>query len=78
MGLDDRSLLYSANSGSWDARCDGMTDLEGQNGIQTRREGLEESMDDKATRTLGVEITARNSTPDVVATQNVHSERVTP
>lgn len=78
MGLNDRSLLYSANSGSSDARCEGMTDLEGQNGIQVRREGLEESMEDKATRTFEVEITARSSTSDVVVTQTVHSEKVTP
>ena len=78
MGLNDRSLLYSANSESLDSRCEGVTDLEGQDGMHTRREGLEESMDDKATRTFGVEIAARNSTPDVVAAQTVHSERVTP
>lgn len=75
MGLNDRSLLYSANSESWG---EGTMGLGGQNGMQTRREGLEESMDDKATRTFGVETTVRSSTPEVRATQTVHSERITP
>lgn len=78
MGLNDRSLLYSANSESWDARCEGTTALGGQNGMQTRREGLEESMDDEATRTFGVGTTVRSSTPEVRATQTVHSKRITP
>lgn len=78
MGLNDRSLLYSANSASLDARCEGVVDLGEQNGLHTRREGLEETMDDKATTTFGVETTVRGSIPEVKATQTVHSDRITP
>ena len=35
MGLDDPSLLYSANSGHLETGREEGTDLEGQNGIQT-------------------------------------------
>lgn len=44
MGLDDPSLLYSANSGHGDAGYEELTDLEGQKGMQTKREGLEGSI----------------------------------
>ena len=61
MGLhNDRSLLYSANSGYWDARCEEMTDSEQINGTYSRRERLEESMDDRATKSIGVGDTARH------------------
>ena len=78
MRLNDRSLLYSANSGYWDARCEEMTDLEGRHGMQTRPEGLEESMDDRTTKTFGFENTVRSSTPEVMDTKTVHSGRITP
>ncbi|KAF6218247.1 hypothetical protein HO133_006209 [Letharia lupina] len=55
MGLDDPSLLYSANSGHGDAGYEELTDLEGQKGTQTKREGLEEFMENVATTTVGVE-----------------------
>ena len=58
---DDRSLLYSANSGHWDARCEETTDSEKRNDIHTSREGLEESMNDRPTRTIGVGNTARHA-----------------
>ncbi len=55
MGLDDPSLLYSANGGYSDAGCEEGADLEGHNGIRAKREGLEESMDDRTTITFSVE-----------------------
>ena len=58
MGLHDRSLLYSANSGHWDARSEAITHSEEQTGRQTRREGLK---DDRATRATENGNTARKS-----------------
>lgn len=55
MGLDDPSLLYSATSGHGDARYEELTDLESQKGTRTKREGLEEFMENVATTTVGVE-----------------------
>ena len=57
MGLDDPSLLYSANSEHGTAGYEELTDLEGQKGVQTKREGLEVSMNNttKMTVTTGVE-----------------------
>lgn len=54
MGLDDPSLLSSANSGHGDAGYEELTDLEGQKGMQTKREGLEGFMDDTTKPTVGV------------------------
>ena len=44
VGIDDPSLLYSANSGHGAARYEELTDFEGQKGMQTKREELEVSM----------------------------------
>ena len=41
IGLDDPSLLYSADGRDGDAGYEELTDLEGQTGMQTKREGLE-------------------------------------
>ena len=49
MGLDDPSLLHSVNSGYEE-----LTDLEGQKGMQTKREGLEGTINNKTTATVGV------------------------
>ena len=57
---DDRSLLYSANGGHWDARCEEMTDSQELDSTHLRREGLEESIDDRATKSIGVADTARH------------------
>ena len=46
---DDPSLLYSANSGYEE-----LADLEGQRGMQTKREDLEEPMDSMTRTTVGV------------------------
>ena len=54
VGLDDPSLLCSANNGHWDTMCEEMADLEGQDGTQTMREGLEDGMDDTMTRSIMV------------------------
>lgn len=54
MGLDDPSLLYSANSGRGDAAYEELTDLEGQKGLQTERERLEGFMDNRTKTTGGV------------------------
>lgn len=40
-GVEDPSLLYSADSGHGDAEYEELTDLEGQKGLQTERERLE-------------------------------------
>lgn len=53
-GLDDPSLLYSAKSGRGDAGYEELTDMEGQKGMQTKREGLEGFMNDMAKTTVGV------------------------
>lgn len=45
MGLDDPSLLYPTIPGQGDAPYEELTDLEGQKGKQTKREGLEGFMD---------------------------------
>ena len=45
MGLDDPSLLYATSPGQGDAPYEELTDLEGQKGMQTKREGLEGFMD---------------------------------
>lgn len=54
VGLDDPSLLYSANSGHGDAGYEELTDLEGQKGMQTKREGLEGFMDNRTKTNFGV------------------------
>ena len=41
VGLDDPSLLYSANSEHGAAGYEELSDLEGQKGMQTKRGGLE-------------------------------------
>ena len=53
VGLDDPSLLHSANNGHGDARYEELTDLEGQKGMQTKREGLEGFMDNRTTTDFG-------------------------
>lgn len=46
MGLDDPN--YSANSGYWE-----LTDLEGQKELPTKRDGLEESVDNTTITVVG-------------------------
>ena len=48
MGLDDPSFLHSVNNGYEE-----LTDLEGQKGMQTKREDLEGSMNNMTTATVG-------------------------
>lgn len=55
MGLDDPSLLYSGNSGHEDAGYEELTDLGGQMGMQTKRDGLEGFMDNTTLTIAGVE-----------------------
>lgn len=54
VGLDNPSLLYSANSGHGDSGYEELTDLEGQKGAQTKRGGLEGFPDNVTTATVGV------------------------
>ena len=54
MGLDDPSLLYSANGGHSDTGCEEGTDLEGHNGIRAKRGRLED-MDDRTMMNLSSE-----------------------
>ena len=54
MGLDAPSLLYSGNNGHGDAGYEELTELEGQKGMQTKREGLEGLMDNTTSTNAGV------------------------
>ena len=55
VGLDDPSLLYSANGGHRGSRYEELTDLEGQKGAQTKRGGLEGFPDtDVSMATVGI------------------------
>ena len=53
MGLNDPSLLYSADRGQGNAGYEELTDLEGQKGLQTKREALEGFTDNMITTSVG-------------------------